>query len=162
MVAVGFFKTSFIALAIVLIDRVGRKPLLYVSMVGRTGCLAALSAALFLQARGSVSRGAGVGVAILTVCNDVAFFSVGIGPVPAARFHAVKTTTAAKDGKKHFSSFLCTRLLSLLATLLGSKLASYNFATRTLFFAAKKNRIFIHKTCCLQQRSVLQEQFLAA
>jgi sugar porter (SP) family MFS transporter len=80
-VAVGFFKTAFIALAIVLIDRVGRKPLLYVSTVGMTGCLAALSAALFLQARGSVSRGAGVGVAILTVCGDVAFFSVGIGPI---------------------------------------------------------------------------------
>jgi sugar porter (SP) family MFS transporter len=80
-VAVGFFKTAFIALAIVLIDRVGRKPLLYVSTVGMTGCLAALSTALFLQARGSVSRGAGVGVAILTVCGDVAFFSVGIGPI---------------------------------------------------------------------------------
>jgi sugar porter (SP) family MFS transporter len=80
-VAVGFFKTAFIALAIVLIDRVGRKPLLYVSTVGMTACLAALSAALFLQARGSVSRGAGVGVAILTVCGDVAFFSVGIGPI---------------------------------------------------------------------------------
>ncbi|PWZ38726.1 putative polyol transporter 4 [Zea mays] len=60
-VAVGFFKTAFIALAIVLIDRVGRKPLLYVSTVGMTGCLAALSAALL--------RG------------DVAFFSVGIGPI---------------------------------------------------------------------------------
>ncbi|KAG0528131.1 hypothetical protein BDA96_06G292200 [Sorghum bicolor] len=80
-VAVGFFKTAFIALAIVLIDRVGRKPLLYVSTVGMTGCLAALSAALFLQARGSVSRAAGVGVAIVTVCGDVAFFSVGIGPI---------------------------------------------------------------------------------
>ena len=39
-VAVGFFKTAFIALAIVLIDRVGRKPLLYVSTVGMTACLA--------------------------------------------------------------------------------------------------------------------------
>ncbi|AQK95809.1 hypothetical protein ZEAMMB73_Zm00001d011127 [Zea mays] len=76
MVAVGFFKTSFIALAIVLIDRVGRKPLLYVSMVGRTGCLAALSAALFLQARGSVSRGAGVGVAILTLYG---IFATSVG-----------------------------------------------------------------------------------
>jgi sugar porter (SP) family MFS transporter len=80
-VAVGFFKTAFIALAIVLIDRVGRKPLLYVSTVGMTVCLVVLSTALFLLAHGSVSKGLGIGVAILTVCGDVAFFSAGIGPI---------------------------------------------------------------------------------
>ncbi|TKW23872.1 hypothetical protein SEVIR_3G015500v4 [Setaria viridis] len=80
-IAVGFFKTAFIALAIVLIDRVGRKPLLYVSTAGMTVCLAVLSAVLFLLAHGWVSRGAGIAVAILTVCGDVAFFSVGIGPI---------------------------------------------------------------------------------
>ncbi|KAF8660444.1 hypothetical protein HU200_058029 [Digitaria exilis] len=66
-VAVGFFKTAFIALAIVLIDRVGRKPLLYVSTIGMTVCLVIL--------------GVGIAIAILTVCGDVAFFSVGIGPI---------------------------------------------------------------------------------
>jgi sugar porter (SP) family MFS transporter len=80
-VAVGFFKTAFIALAIALIDRVGRKPLLYVSTAGMTVCLAVLSAVLFLLAHGWVPRGAGIAVAILTVCGDVAFFSVGIGPI---------------------------------------------------------------------------------
>ncbi|KAF8660069.1 hypothetical protein HU200_058032 [Digitaria exilis] len=75
-VAVGFFKTAFIALAIVLIDRVGRKPLLYVSTIGMTVCLVILSAALFLLAHGLVSRGVGIAIAILTVCGDVAFFSI--------------------------------------------------------------------------------------
>ncbi|GJN26018.1 hypothetical protein PR202_gb13913 [Eleusine coracana subsp. coracana] len=83
-VAVGFFKTAFIALAIVLIDRVGRKPLLYVSTIGMTISLVVLSTALFmLAAHGSVvpTRALGIGVAIAAVCGDVAFFSVGIGPI---------------------------------------------------------------------------------
>ncbi|KAF0891142.1 hypothetical protein E2562_005211 [Oryza meyeriana var. granulata] len=80
-VAVGFFKTAFIALAIVLIDRVGRKPLLYVSTVGMTACLVVLAATLAMLAHGSVSKSAGIAVAILTVCGDVAFFSIGIGPI---------------------------------------------------------------------------------
>ncbi|KAG8043942.1 hypothetical protein GUJ93_ZPchr0458g22545 [Zizania palustris] len=80
-VAVGFFKTAFIAIAIVLIDRVGRKPLLYISTVGMTACLVVLAATLSMLAHGSVSKSAGIVVAILTVCGDVAFFSVGIGPI---------------------------------------------------------------------------------
>ncbi|KAJ0082546.1 hypothetical protein Patl1_10804 [Pistacia atlantica] len=52
-VAVGFTKTMFILLAIILIDKVGRKPLLYL----------------------------GIGLAILSVCGNVAFFSIGIGPI---------------------------------------------------------------------------------
>ncbi|KAM3298925.1 hypothetical protein ACQJBY_040426 [Aegilops geniculata] len=80
-VAVGFFKTAFIALAIVLIDRVGRKPLLYVSTVGMTACLLVLAATLWLLAHGAVPKALGVAVAVVAVCGDVAFFSVGIGPV---------------------------------------------------------------------------------
>ncbi|KAI5009906.1 hypothetical protein ZWY2020_012043 [Hordeum vulgare] len=80
-VAVGFFKTAFIALAIVLIDRVGRKPLLYVSTVGMTVCLVVLASTLWLLAHGAVPKALGVAVAVLAVCGDVAFFSVGIGPV---------------------------------------------------------------------------------
>ncbi|KAF8660070.1 hypothetical protein HU200_009621 [Digitaria exilis] len=80
-VAVGFSKTVFIVVAIVLVDRVGRKPLLYVSTIGITACLAVLAASLALLARGVLPPGAATGLAVATVCGFMAFFSVGIGPV---------------------------------------------------------------------------------
>ncbi|CAH9091115.1 unnamed protein product [Cuscuta epithymum] len=77
-VAVGITKTAFILIAIVLIDRVGRKPLLYVSTIGMTICLFGLGFALtFLSSEGSL----GIPASILFVCGNVAFFSIGLGPV---------------------------------------------------------------------------------
>ncbi|XP_006347075.1 probable polyol transporter 4 isoform X1 [Solanum tuberosum] len=76
-VAVGFTKTIFILIAILLIDKVGRKPLLYVSTIGMTTCLFGLGLTLSLLGNGSV----GIKLAILCVCGNVAFFSVGIGPI---------------------------------------------------------------------------------
>ncbi|CAO1943566.1 unnamed protein product [Urochloa humidicola] len=78
-VAVGFSKVAFIVIAIALVDRVGRKPLLYASTVGITACLAVLAASLSLSLPGG--GGAAVAVAVLAVCGFVAFFSVGIGPI---------------------------------------------------------------------------------
>ncbi|PKI40123.1 hypothetical protein CRG98_039495 [Punica granatum] len=76
-VGVGFTKTIFILIAIFVIDRIGRKPLLYVSTIGMTTCLLGLSITLgFLG-----NRTAGVGLAILFVCGNVAFFSIGLGPI---------------------------------------------------------------------------------
>ncbi|XP_039115266.1 probable polyol transporter 4 isoform X1 [Dioscorea cayenensis subsp. rotundata] len=81
-VAVGFTKTIFILVAILLIDKVGRKPLLYVSTIGMTICLFILSLSLTLMhGLGLMSPNVGIGIAILAVCGNVAFFSVGIGPV---------------------------------------------------------------------------------
>jgi sugar porter (SP) family MFS transporter len=80
-VAVGLSKTVFIVIAIALVDHVGRKPLLYVSTIGITACLATLAAALSLLARGALPGGVAIALAILTVCGFVAFFSVGIGPI---------------------------------------------------------------------------------
>ncbi|KAJ1694483.1 hypothetical protein LUZ63_011181 [Rhynchospora breviuscula] len=80
-VAVGFSKTVFILIAILLIDRAGRKPLLYVSTIGMTICLFSLAASLCLLDKGSVSEPAGIAVAMAAVCGNVAFFSVGMGPV---------------------------------------------------------------------------------
>ncbi|KAK1368579.1 putative polyol transporter 4 [Heracleum sosnowskyi] len=76
-VAVGFTKTTFILVAILVIDRKGRKPLLYVSTIGMTVCLFTLGLTLtFLE-----NSKFGIAMAIVTVCGNVAFFSVGIGPI---------------------------------------------------------------------------------
>lgn len=76
-VAVGFTKTTFILVAIILIDKKGRKPLLYVSTIGMTICLFTLGLTLtFLE-----NSKFGIAMAIVTVCGNVAFFSVGIGPI---------------------------------------------------------------------------------
>lgn len=76
-VAVGFTKTLFILVAIFLIDKLGRKPLLYISTIGMTTCLLCLSLTLSLMGDGKL----GIILAILAVCGNVAFFSVGIGPI---------------------------------------------------------------------------------
>ncbi|KAL8467963.1 hypothetical protein ACS0TY_031275 [Phlomoides rotata] len=76
-VAVGFTKTTFILIAILLIDKVGRKPLLYVSTIGMTVCL--LTLGLTLTVLGDSSFG--IALAIICVCGNVAFFSIGIGPI---------------------------------------------------------------------------------
>uniref|UniRef100_A0A7C9A0Q7 Major facilitator superfamily (MFS) profile domain-containing protein n=2 Tax=Opuntia streptacantha TaxID=393608 RepID=A0A7C9A0Q7_OPUST len=76
-VAVGFTKTFSILIAIFLIDHLGRKPLLYVSTIGMTVCLLGLSLSLSLLGHESI----GIRLALLFVCGNVAFFSVGIGPI---------------------------------------------------------------------------------
>lgn len=76
-VAVGVTKTAFILVAILLIDKLGRKPLLYISTIGMTVCLFSLGVGLSVLGKGPI----GIAFAILSVCGNVAFFSVGIGPV---------------------------------------------------------------------------------
>lgn len=76
-VAVGVTKTAFILIATFLVDKVGRKPLLYVSTIGMTVCLFTLSLSLALLGNGQL----GIALAVLCVCGNVAFFSVGMGPI---------------------------------------------------------------------------------
>ncbi|KAG5104653.1 hypothetical protein JHK82_041623 [Glycine max] len=76
-VAVGFTKTLFILIAIFLIDKLGRKPLLYASTIGMTVCLFSLSLSLAFLSHAKV----GIALAILAVCGNVASFSVGLGPI---------------------------------------------------------------------------------
>ncbi|KAI4319792.1 hypothetical protein MLD38_033350 [Melastoma candidum] len=76
-IAVGVTKTIFILVAIVLIDKLGRKPLLYASTIGMTICLFVAGTTLSLGITGPL----GISLAILSVCGNVAFFSIGIGPI---------------------------------------------------------------------------------
>ena len=76
-VAVGITKTVFILVAIILVDKLGRKPLLYISTIGMTVCLFSLAFTFTFLGTGNV----GIALAVLSVCGNVAFFSVGIGPV---------------------------------------------------------------------------------
>lgn len=76
-VAVGLTKTMFILVAIFLIDKLGRKPLLYISTIGMTIGLFCLSFTLTFLG----DQRFGIRLAILFVCSNVAFFSVGIGPI---------------------------------------------------------------------------------
>ncbi|KAK6919035.1 Major facilitator, sugar transporter-like [Dillenia turbinata] len=76
-VGVGITKTAFILVAIILIDKLGRKPLLYLSTIGMTVCLLSLAITLSLLEPG----GSTIALAILFVYGNVAFFSVGVGPV---------------------------------------------------------------------------------
>lgn len=76
-VAVGITKTIFILVAIFLIDRVGRKPLLYVSTIGMTACLFGLGLTLSLLPNCLV----GAKLSLLWICGNAAFFSIGLGPI---------------------------------------------------------------------------------
>ncbi|KAE9599289.1 putative major facilitator, sugar transporter, major facilitator superfamily [Lupinus albus] len=76
-VAVGFTKTLFILIAILFIDKLGRKPLLYASTIGMTVCLFSLSLSLAFLSHAK----AGIILAIIAVCGNVASFSVGLGPI---------------------------------------------------------------------------------
>lgn len=80
-IAVGVTKTAFILVATFLIDKLGRKPLLYVSTVGMTACLFGLSLTLFLLGQNVLVSGVAIPLVVLAVCGNVAFFSIGIGPV---------------------------------------------------------------------------------
>ncbi|MED6154963.1 putative polyol transporter 4 [Stylosanthes scabra] len=76
-VAVGISKTIFILVAIVLVDKLGRKPLLYISTIGMTTCLFSIGTILSVSGQGSFV----IAMAIVFVCGNVGFFSVGLGPV---------------------------------------------------------------------------------
>ncbi|KAL3714901.1 hypothetical protein ACJRO7_006752 [Eucalyptus globulus] len=78
-VVVGVTKTSFIIVATVLIDKLGRKPLLYISSISMTVCLCSAGVSLSLLKEGIA--GGAAPLAILSVCGTIAFFSAGISPI---------------------------------------------------------------------------------
>jgi len=82
--AVGFAKAGFVVVAAFLIDKVGRRPLLLTSAIGSTVSLVALASALAIIGKTStvgMGREAASYLAVIAACTNVAFFSVGMGPV---------------------------------------------------------------------------------
>lgn len=81
-VAVGFTKTVFILVATFLLDRVGRRPLLLTSVAGKMLSLVTLGFGLtVIQQHSHVRLTWAVGLCITMVLSDVAFFSIGMGPI---------------------------------------------------------------------------------
>uniref|UniRef100_A0A0D6R2N4 Major facilitator superfamily (MFS) profile domain-containing protein n=1 Tax=Araucaria cunninghamii TaxID=56994 RepID=A0A0D6R2N4_ARACU len=81
-IAVGFAKAGFVVVAAFLIDRVGRRPLLLTSSIGSTVSLLALALALtFIGKASGAAHQVAAYVAVIAACGNVAFFSIGMGPV---------------------------------------------------------------------------------
>ncbi|XP_044488834.1 putative polyol transporter 1 [Mangifera indica] len=81
-VAVGFAKTIFILVATFLLDRIGRRPLILSSVGGMILSLATLGICLTVIDHSHTKIPWAIGLAITTVLSFVAFFSIGMGPIP--------------------------------------------------------------------------------
>ncbi|KAH9303446.1 hypothetical protein KI387_015029 [Taxus chinensis] len=80
--AVGFAKAGFVVVAAFLIDKVGRRPLLLTSTIGSTVSLLVLALALeFIGKASGVAHHIAAYSAVIAACGNVAFFSIGMGPV---------------------------------------------------------------------------------
>ncbi|KAF0928341.1 hypothetical protein E2562_003163 [Oryza meyeriana var. granulata] len=82
-IGVGVTKTAFILTAILLVDRVGRRPLYLSSLAGIIASLACLGLGLTVVERSAPHHSPtwAVVLAIATVFTFVASFSVGVGPI---------------------------------------------------------------------------------
>jgi sugar porter (SP) family MFS transporter len=82
-IGVGVTKTVFIMTAILLVDRVGRRPLYLSSLAGIIASLACLGLGLTVIERSAPHHAArwAVALAITTVFTFVASFSIGVGPI---------------------------------------------------------------------------------
>ncbi|CAN6288381.1 unnamed protein product [Urochloa humidicola] len=81
-VGVGVTKTAFILVAILLVDRIGRRRLYLASLAGIIASLACLGLGLtVIEHSSSGAARWAVALAIATVFTFVASFSVGVGPV---------------------------------------------------------------------------------
>ncbi|KAM0889526.1 hypothetical protein ACQ4PT_027652 [Festuca glaucescens] len=82
-IGVGVTKTVFIMTAILLVDRVGRRPLYLSSLAGIVASLSCLGLGLTVIERSAPHHAASwaVALAITTVFTFVASFSIGVGPI---------------------------------------------------------------------------------
>ncbi|CAK9315863.1 unnamed protein product [Citrullus colocynthis] len=80
-VAVGIVKTAFILVATFLLDRAGRRPLILTSAAGQTVSLAILGFSLTIINNSHVKVTWAIILCIAMVLSNVAFFSMGLGPM---------------------------------------------------------------------------------
>ena len=79
-VSVGVINVLATVGAIAMIDRVGRKPLLYVGLAGMAVSLSVIAASSLLSAGGSIT--AADLVTVVAVWAFVIFFAISLGPIP--------------------------------------------------------------------------------
>ncbi|KAL0337448.1 UNVERIFIED_CONTAM: Polyol transporter 5 [Sesamum calycinum] len=80
-VIMGIAKTSFVLISALFLDHYGRRPLLLLGSMGMSVSLAGLGlGSKFLEHRTHKPTWA-IALCVLTVCADVSFFSIGLGPV---------------------------------------------------------------------------------
>ncbi|QCD88530.1 MFS transporter [Vigna unguiculata] len=80
-VAVGFVKTLFIVLSSLVLDRVGRRPMLLSSVAGMMVSLLTLGIGFTIIERSESKPMWGIGLSIAMVLAFVATFSIGAGPI---------------------------------------------------------------------------------
>ncbi|XP_038888508.1 polyol transporter 5-like isoform X2 [Benincasa hispida] len=80
-VAVGIIKTTFILVATFLLDRIGRRPLILISVAGQTFSLAILGFSLTIINNSHVKVTWAIILCITMLLCDVSFFSLGLGPM---------------------------------------------------------------------------------
>jgi MFS transporter, SP family, galactose:H+ symporter len=116
-VGVGIVNVLVTVAALWLIDRLGRRPLLIIGLIGMTVCLAVLGLAFFIN---STSLGM---ISIISVMAYVAFFAVSLGPVAwliISEIFPLKVRGSAM-GIAIFANWTCNYIVSLtFLNLVGS------------------------------------------
>ncbi|XP_023553927.1 polyol transporter 5-like [Cucurbita pepo subsp. pepo] len=79
--AVGLTKTLSVLIATFLFDRIGRRPLILTSVAGKTISLIILGTTLTIIEQSDEQMTWTVGLCIAMVLSDVAFYSIGMGPM---------------------------------------------------------------------------------
>ncbi|KAG0489070.1 hypothetical protein HPP92_007743 [Vanilla planifolia] len=80
-VGVGFTKVLFILVATCLLDRIGRRPLLLVSISGMVASLCFVGVGLSAVSHSQEKTSWAVGLCVTGVFSFISFFSIGLGPV---------------------------------------------------------------------------------
>ncbi|KAH6761599.1 polyol/monosaccharide transporter 5 [Perilla frutescens var. hirtella] len=80
-VIMGVVKTSFVLISALFLDHYGRRPLLLLGSMGQAISLGGLGlGSKYLERRAHKPMWA-IALCVVTVCADVSFFSIGLGPI---------------------------------------------------------------------------------